>query len=524
MVRLVLIITIMCITGCSKSADFTTANSGIQKMASQTTKHSNIIPVTYEPKLWPISVEGKWGYIDANGTVKIEPQYAQASPFREGLALVSELGTSDFDQAFKRKYDGFIDETGHFVIPAKFPDFYKKREIYDSYGYSSFEDGVAIVRDASSSSGLKGLIDRKGMLVAPMIYNSVGWSFSEGLCSFEIEHEDGRSERGYMDYQGNVVIRPNDFLYGTGFAEGRAKVTIRNDKGDYELLIDRQGNSIVNPGEYDSISDVQGGLCRVVKGDNVGLIDRDGRIVIPLGEYSQIIEPDPGAIYIGEKNNVFYAIKSDSSVTRLPDFGAKPMRFRGDLIWVRANDDKDGFAKPDGTMIVEPVFDALSSFEGELCKFHKGTEQGYINQAGKIVWSTKHWELPLQYSIREPLQSYLPNFGTEALPLSYNWDCENAIVFVCDGNLEMLRKFYLARRSADVKVEDNTNYDSEPGKIDISISFPGVAYIEIYAIQGDAESKNAEETDDFVSFYACENMAALRKKYPNKTIGIIIEN
>jgi hypothetical protein len=77
------------------------------------------------------------------------------------------------------------------------------------------------------------------------------------------------------------------------------------------------------------------------------------------------------------------------------------------------------------------------------------------------VWSTKNWELPLQYSIREPLKSYLPDFGLEAMPLSYNWDCENAIIFVCDGTLETLRNFYLDRRSAEVTVRDDTDYDLE---------------------------------------------------------------
>lgn len=525
MARLFLLISVACIAGCSESVDFTEASTGTQEVASQTARDRGATPPAYEPKLWPISVEGRWGFIDATGTVIIKPQYANAAPFREGLALVSAFGTSAVDQVFDRTYDGFIDESGQFAIPAEFPAFYTKREDYDSYGYSSFEDGVAVVCDASSSDGLKGLIGRKGKLVAPMIYNSFGWSFSEGLCSFEVNHGGGRSERGYMDYHGNVLLRPKGFLYGSGFSEGRAVITIRDSKGDHELLIDRQGRDIVGPGEYTAISTIAGGLSRVVKDGEVGLIDRDGRVVIPLGEYSQITEPDPGSTYIGEKDGVFYAISPEGEPTRLPDFDAEPVQYRGDLIWIKTNDNKDGFAESDGTIIVDPGFDDLSySFDGELCKFRKGTEQGYVNRSGIIVWSTKHWELPLQYSIREPLQSYLPTFGLEAMPLSYNWDCENAIVFVCDGNLEMLRKYYLERRSADVEVKDYTDYDSEPGKLSIMISFKGVAYLEVYAMHGDQESRDTEDTDYFVSFYHCENMSVLRKKHPDKIIGIILEN
>ena len=474
----------------------------------------------FEPKLWPISVEGKWGFIDENGVVKIEPQFASASSFRDGLALVSVFGTSDVDQVFDRTYDGFIDESGQFVIPAEFPVFYTKREDYDSYGYSSFEDGVAVVRDASSSEGLKGLVDREGKLVAPMVYTSFGWSFSEGLTSFET-----RSERGYMDYRGNVVIRPEGFLYGSGFSEGRAVITIRNDEGDYELMIDREGNVVVELGEYTAIAGIEGGLSRVVKDGKVGLIDCDGRIVVPLGEYRQIAGPDPGRTYIAEKDGVYYAIDSNNEPTQLPDFGAEPVRYRGDLIWIETKDEKNGFAKANGTIIVAPVVDDLSyAFDGKLCKFHRGAEQGYLNRSGNVVWSTKTWELPLQYSIREPLKSYLPNFGLEAMPLSYNWDCENAIVFVCDGDLDKLRKCCLAKRSAEVEVNDHTNYELEPGKLNITISFEGVAYLEVFAMHGDQESKNSEGTDTFVSFYHCQNMNVLREKYPDKTIGIILEN
>ena len=529
MLRIILVTTVISVAGCSQLDDSLASRDGTQDDSTRaTSEQRNMTSSSFEPKLWRISVEGKWGFIDATGTVKIEPQFSMAEPFREGLALVSVPGTSEADLAFDRSYDGFIDESGEFVIPAEFPTFYENREDYDHYGYSSFEDGVAVVRDATSSDGIRGLINRTGKLVAPMRFHSLD-DFGEGLCGFEIhpefEYDRQKFERGYMDYRGKVVLRPDGLLYGSGFSEGRAVIKVRNDEGDHELMIDRAGNVVVGPGEYTAISGVQGGLSRVVKDGEVGLIDRDGQVVIPIGEYDQITEPDPGTTYIGEKDGVFYAINSDVKPMRLPDFGAEPMRFRGDFIWIRSDGNKDGFAKADGTIIVAPVFDDLSySFDGELCKFYRGSEQGYVNRSGKIVWSTKNWELPLQYSIREPLQSYLPDFGLEAMPLSYNWDCENAIVFVCDGKLEQLRNYYLGKRSNAVEVNDYTDYETEPGKLDMMISFDGVAYLEVFAMYGDQESKDAEGTDGFVRFYSCNNMDELRKKFPGKTIGIILKN
>jgi hypothetical protein len=102
----------------------------------------------------------------------------------------------------------------------------------------------------------------------------------------------------------------------------------------------------------------------------------------------------------------------------------------------------------------------------------------------------------------------LPNLGLEAMPLSYEWDCENAIVFVCVSRLEGLRKFYLVKRSAEIEVQGDSRYESKPVKLNKMISFTGVSYFEVFATHGDQESKDAEGTDSFVSFYHCQNMNA----------------
>jgi WG containing repeat len=39
--------------------------------------------------LHPVSVEGKWGYIDKTGAIKIQPQFDGARDFSDGLAMVS---------------------------------------------------------------------------------------------------------------------------------------------------------------------------------------------------------------------------------------------------------------------------------------------------------------------------------------------------------------------------------------------------------------------------------------------------
>jgi len=56
------------------------------------------------PRLYPVVVEGKWGYIDREGSYVIEPRFDEAKEFTEGIARVKP-GTKT----------GYIDKTGRYV-------------------------------------------------------------------------------------------------------------------------------------------------------------------------------------------------------------------------------------------------------------------------------------------------------------------------------------------------------------------------------------------------------------------------
>jgi hypothetical protein len=89
--------------------------------------------------LYPVSVDGKWGYIDKTGAWAIEPAgFDDARSFSEGLAAVSVDG----------KY-GYIDKTGAWVIPLRFD------------GAGSFSNGLARARLGDRW----GYIDKTGRLI-----------------------------------------------------------------------------------------------------------------------------------------------------------------------------------------------------------------------------------------------------------------------------------------------------------------------------------------------------------------------
>jgi WG containing repeat len=148
--------------------------------------------------LYPVSVDGKWGYIDNTGTIKIQPQYLLATPFSEGLAAVSTNGGW-----------GYIDTSGTIVIQPQF-------------GYvAPFSEGLASV--GKLYGDLHGFIDKTGTVVIPMQYMATS-AFSQGLCKVVVE-ESGSQKSGYIDKTGTMAIEPKFPGAGAGdFSEGLAAV------------------------------------------------------------------------------------------------------------------------------------------------------------------------------------------------------------------------------------------------------------------------------------------------------------
>jgi len=61
--------------------------------------------------LFPVKVQGKWGYINNNGRLDMRPQFEEALSFSEGLAQVRT-----------GNHWGYIDQTGAVVIAPAFSD------------------------------------------------------------------------------------------------------------------------------------------------------------------------------------------------------------------------------------------------------------------------------------------------------------------------------------------------------------------------------------------------------------------
>lgn len=121
--------------------------------------------------------KGKYGFIDTDGKVVIEPQFDFAQFFGDGLANVKVRG----------KW-GFVDETGRFVIEPQFDD------------AGEFSEGLARV----AMNGKWGYIDKTGQIVVQYQFDKwVTW-FEEGISPVYL---DGKF--GYINKNGDLIWVPS---------------------------------------------------------------------------------------------------------------------------------------------------------------------------------------------------------------------------------------------------------------------------------------------------------------------------
>ena len=158
----------------------------------------------------------KFGYIDTEGRVRIQPKYQLARPFSEGLAAVAK----------DVNHWGYIDADDNIVV-----DFTLESAWPHSEGLGSC--GVAGDCHYFDTTG-------KEVLRLPPTFTRNG-PFQEGLARVSVGHKNG-----YVDLNGSVVISPDEkYSYYHWFSEGLAGVSEDGKWG----FCDKTGRVVI-PAKY----------------------------------------------------------------------------------------------------------------------------------------------------------------------------------------------------------------------------------------------------------------------------------
>jgi hypothetical protein len=208
---------------------------------------------------------------------------------------------------------GFIDRSGHAVVPAKYESILPAESERMSAGRSKPEDlfmaasvepeTTAIV--AVKSGGKWGFVDQAGQLL-PLRFDDVGpfsegmatarqgtlWGFVStlGLIAVPLQFDAVRA------FVGGVAIVNRDFKYGVIDRDGRFVVKLRfemirpadsvfHDNRALVIAFGKKGyvaraGTIAVPPMFDDASPFSEGLAPVIRGGQTGYVDTTGRMVI----------------------------------------------------------------------------------------------------------------------------------------------------------------------------------------------------------------------------------------------------
>lgn len=169
-----------------------------------------------------LNADGKCGYVNTKGETVIEPKYADATSFVDGMAIVREKGKDDYTLG------------AYLVIDKKGEQVFKLKDGYTPA--DAFKDGYLLCKDAN---GQALLLDKKG---------EQAFKFKDGVSVKDYNSKyvlyrdlDGS---GVMTLEGEVKIKPGkytsfDFVDESKFiADKDEKTVILNADGEETKVFD----------------------------------------------------------------------------------------------------------------------------------------------------------------------------------------------------------------------------------------------------------------------------------------------
>lgn len=303
-------------------------------------------------KLFPVTIGNNYEYIDKDGKIIINPQFGEATVFREGVALVETSGANPMW--------GFIGEDGKFKIMAT----YKAATV--------FSEGLAWVVTENAAPKA---INEKGATIITMQDAQTVRIFKEGLAAYSVNDSTGQLW-GFVDKNGKTKINPQFSNVGN-FNEDKCAVSNKDGKWGY---INKEGTLVINY-QFDSASKFEHGNAIVASDNKFGVIDANGKFVINPQFSSMAFDKD---IYLIQQDGKFGWCDQQGKILINPQFQDAMLFLGHDLAPVKVGDSW-GYINKKGIIVINPQFDYAISFNGNLAIVLSNKKIGFIDQGGKYV-------------------------------------------------------------------------------------------------------------------------------------------
>ncbi len=295
--------------------------------------------------LFAVERGGRWGFMNARGTIVIAPRFEETGFFSEGAAAVKMGG----------KW-GFIDLKGNILIPAKF-DY-----------TDAFSEGLA----PALQEDKMGYVDRAGAWAVPPEYEAA-YPFNEGR---------GRVQKnglwGFLDGKGRPVI-PLRYEDAGDFSQGAAPVS---HDGTWGFIA--QNGAPLFPARFAEAEEFHEGWARVNHDGLDNLVDRTGRLMWKDPKFLQVQGFYNGLAVVQSADNGKHGyIDARGTIAVRPAYDFAFVFHEG-LAGV-SRSGRYGFVDKTGTEVIPLQYDFVDAFIGGLARVNLKGRWMYIDPKGNSV-------------------------------------------------------------------------------------------------------------------------------------------
>lgn len=377
----------------------------------------------------------KYGYMNINEEVIIEPQFETAYDFSEEMAKVSKYNSENYETNY-----GYINKSGELVID------------YQFYSAEDFLNGYGIVQKKFDYNIMTTFVDKQG---------NVFQNWYELVLPFDGDYAPALKYDKFvlLDNKGNEVV--NETLIKQKLADnydykdGIAKVT-KNSLSYGEpctTIINENGKTLSE--WYVSIGDFSDEGLAVVE------LDLDYNYYTEYGYINKL-----GKLVIDIQYNYAEPFKNGTAIVGVPGSGYY---------------NNYGIINTEGDYILDPIYESLRNFSEDRAVVAQYTDDylykyGMIDKNGKLVVDYKydyigdlHSGLAVVYEYDAynytNTYGYINKKGKQVIDYKYKWagDFNEDLAIVCEDNNEDYINEYgfinkKGKQVIDCEYENATNF------------------------------------------------------------------
>ena len=329
----------------------------------------------------------RYGYLNPDGTYAIEPQYASATIFSDGIAFVAlpDSGLMAINPKGKVLFTlPNVEQVGPYEKGVALGALTSGEScIIDGKGnITSLPQGVEFTWSTAMESdlisvedqdGKHGMVNPQGQFIIPCQYESLALALTANdlICYF------AEDRFGFLSKSGETVIQPS-FDEVHPLPDGNLLIEIDNQWG----LADPKGKITINPQFEGMMPD--GDLFLIQKNDLLGWCDKKGNIIINPQFEAVSLFGDANLTPARSGREFGYIDKSGKFAIN-PQFSEAGSFSEGLAPVKKPDDELMGYIDEKGHMQIEPQFDRASSFGDGLAMVTKDDEIGFIDKQGLYV-------------------------------------------------------------------------------------------------------------------------------------------